>query len=134
VAASAPIIGVGFGTFEKTYDWFKGGYLSTGNERSAHNTALRLFAETGLIGLLTALAFVGSLLIAGIRFLRTRREDPEWFMVFSLVLSLVSFFMMSLTLDQMFEPHFWITAGIVLAFLHLSHKEPSPPERSQDGV
>ena len=36
--------------------------------------------------------------------------------MFSIIASLGTFALMSLTLDQLFEPHFWVVAGVAIAY------------------
>lgn len=110
-----PIVGVGFGAFEKTFDSYQGGNLSTGFGRSAHNTALRILAETGVIGFLAAIVFVVALLSYLVRALRRVAPVQEKTLMFAVIASICSFFMMSLSLDQLFEPHFWVGCGIAIA-------------------
>ncbi len=112
MAAAHPIVGNGFGSFEQTFDSYKGSSLSTGFARSTHNTLLRTFAETGVVGLLGSLVFLGSLVGTVIRSFRRFPGERAHMMVFGLGLSLGSFLVMSLTLDQMFEQHFWVVAAV----------------------
>jgi len=111
-----PVLGVGFGAFEKTFDTYQEGDLSTGLGRSAHNTALRIIAETGVIGFVPSLTFIGVLVFYLARALLRARVGSEQVLTFALLASLCSFILMSLTLDQLFEPHFWVGCGIAVAF------------------
>jgi O-antigen ligase len=111
-----PFTGVGFGAFEETFDEYKGGYLSTGSKRSAHNTFLRVFAETGIIGFIPFLIFAGSLILTLAKSLKQIELRKPRVLLLAMLFSLSSFLLMSLTLDQMFEPHFWVMCGIALAF------------------
>jgi len=111
-----PVIGVGFGAFEKTFDTYQEGDLSTGLGRSAHNTALRIIAETGVVGFVPSLIFIGALLFYLTRALLRVQVGSDQVLMFALLSSLCSFLLMSLTLDQLFEPHFWVGCGIAVAF------------------
>lgn len=110
------LTGVGFGAFEETFDEYKEGYLSTGSKRSAHNTFLRIFAETGIIGFIPFLIFAGSLILTLAKSLKQIELRKPRVLLLAMLFSLSSFLLMSLTLDQMFEPHFWVMCGIALAF------------------
>ncbi|MFH0992365.1 MAG: O-antigen ligase family protein [bacterium] len=118
---SHPVLGVGFGAFEKTFNSYQGSNLSTGFGRSAHNTALRILAETGILGMVPALLFVGFLIWYMVVAVQKARRSEEKTLIFSLSISLGSFLFMSLTLDQMFEPHFWIGLGITLVVAERLH-------------
>lgn len=126
---SHPVVGVGFGSFEQAFEFYKGTYLSTGFKRSAHNTYLRIAAETGVVGLCGFGLFVLSLMVTVLRGVRLAFHTPSGVVFLSLAFSLVAFLLMSLTLDQMFEPQFWIVAGVSLAFgsvLREGQKENGP--------
>jgi O-antigen ligase len=110
-----PINGVGYGAFEEVFDWYKEADLSTGFARSVHNTGLRILAETGVIGFIPAVTFVVVLLISLWNAMKRCTNEDEQLLAFSLLMAIVSFLVMSMTLDQMFEPHFWIMAGFALA-------------------
>ena len=112
---SNPIIGVGFGSFEETFERYKNTYLSTGFKRSAHNTYLRVAAETGVIGFSAYFLFLWSLMITVWCKARSVLGTPEGTVRLAVVFSLGTFLLMSATLDQMFEPHFWVIAGAALA-------------------
>jgi O-antigen ligase len=112
-----PIVGFGFGTFERNFDSYKLAELSTGSARAAHNTALKIFAETGFIGFIASLLFIFSLFYNLIRPLTLMTDRNHKVILLSLLVSLASFLIMSLSLDLLFEPHFWITSGIALAYI-----------------
>jgi O-antigen ligase len=115
-----PLLGVGFGAFEQSFDRYKGGYLSTGSKRSAHNTFLRVLAETGVFGFIAFLYFVWVLMRSlWVSYRRLTNLDQRTLM-FALFLSLGSFILMSVSLDQMFEPHFWVLCGVALAYGELT--------------
>ncbi len=111
-----PIIGSGFGAFEKTFSSFQGGNLSTGFERSAHNSALRILAETGIVGFVPSVAFIVVFLAYLAKGVRSARSQTERIMSFSMLASISSFLLMSLSLDMLFEPHFWVVSGLAVAF------------------
>lgn len=128
IIESHPFVGVGFGSFEETYERYKGTYLSTGFKRSAHNTYLRVAAESGVIGFSGLLAFLASLMGNVARGVRLTRRGP-WGVVFlSIAFSLATFLLMSATLDQMFEPHFWVMVGIALACVMVLRRQATANE------
>lgn len=61
---SEPILGIGAGTFE--FWWARNG-LYGGYVRDAHSLYLETFAELGMVGLASLLAFIAAVLFAGIR-------------------------------------------------------------------
>jgi O-antigen ligase len=112
-----PIVGFGFGTFETNFDSYKLAELSTGSARAAHNTALKIFAETGFIGFAASLFFIFSLFYNLIRPLILMADHSQKVILISILVSIISFLIMSLSLDLLFEPHFWIISGIALAYI-----------------
>jgi putative inorganic carbon (hco3(-)) transporter len=112
----APVFGVGFGNFEKTFDRFREGELSTGNARAAHNSWLKILAECGVFGAFFALLFYLGLLWRVFSTALRARRPRESIVLFSIALALLSFVLMGITLDQIFEPQFWVFAGMGLAF------------------
>jgi len=122
VLQEQPIFGVGFGNFEVVFDRYREGELSTGNARAAHNTFLKIFAEAGIIGFVFAMLFYGWLLWD---ILKTAREinSFRWrILLFSTFMSILSFLLMSITLDQIYEAHFWVFAGIGPALAQMVRK------------
>jgi len=112
---SNPIVGVGFGNFERAFNSYRGSLLSTESSRSVHNTPLRIFAETGIVGLIPSLLFVWFLFT----YLWKAHSAVETFdakvFLFGLIVALASFLMMSMTLDQLAGNEFWVITGIALA-------------------
>lgn len=117
-----PVFGVGFGNFEVVFDRYREGELSTGNARAAHNTFLKIFAETGIFGFVFAMLFYGWLLWDIFK-TAMRTNDLRWRMLlFSVFMAILSFFLMSVTLDQIYEAHFWVFAGIGPALAQMVRK------------
>jgi len=115
VAGAHPFAGVGFGAFEETFPTYRGAALLPHEPKSAHNTVLRLFAETGIVGFIPSVVFA----LVVVRYLsKAYKKIPDErhrIMMGTVMLSLLSFFLMSLTIDGMFEPHFWVILGIAVA-------------------
>jgi O-antigen ligase len=114
-----PLIGIGYGTFESAFDSYKSTELSTGTARAAHNTFLRLLAESGLLGFIPTIVFFiyifSYLFKSNKKFLLQRNKT----LLFSIIISLFSFIVMSLTLDQFYEPHFWVFLGMGIAYVNI---------------
>lgn len=122
VLTDQPIFGIGFGNFEVVFDRYREGELSTGNARAAHNTFLKIFAETGIIGFVFAMLFYGWLLWDIFK-TAMRTNDTRWRMLlFSVFMTILSFLLMSVTLDQIYEAHFWVFAGIGPALAQMVRK------------
>jgi len=120
MVAAHPAAGIGFGAFEDAFSRYQQGALIAGSARSAHNTAVRLLAETGVIGLTPGLIFILILLgRTGHAVMRVSDERLRG-ILFSMGLALACFLLMSLTLDQLYEAHFWIIAGLTLALVSAS--------------
>ncbi len=123
MARTNPVVGTGFGAFEKTFSAYQGALLTTGLERSTHNTLLRIFAETGIIGLAGGLLFIGSLIYRIGRMTVRCKSYNDKILIFSFFAGLISFLVMCLTLDMLFEPHFWVITGITLALVYYLEKK-----------
>jgi O-antigen ligase len=111
------LIGVGFGAFEKTFDFYREGYLSTKPTGSAHNTFLRTLGETGIVGFIPFVVFVGYFIRRLWRAFKRNAEHDERVLILAVLFSISTFWLMSLTLDQLFEPHFWVVAGIGMSLV-----------------
>lgn len=129
VAEAHPVVGVGFGAFEETFPTYRGATLLPDAPRSAHNTALRLFAETGFVGFIPSLFFVLAVTRYLFKAYRKIADERHRIMMGSVMLSLFSFFLMSLTFDGMFEPHFWVMLGIAVALASMYMEQDSKPSR-----
>jgi O-antigen ligase len=114
MVSAHPVAGVGFGTFERVFNDYQGGSLSTQSARSAHNTPLRMLAETGVIGFLAGAVFIVSLiwyLVSAWRLV----ISPYWrTMLFGLMMSVLAYLLLSLTLDQLTDPPFWMITALAL--------------------
>jgi O-antigen ligase len=118
-----PFIGIGYGTFESEFDNYKIADLSTGNARAAHNTLLRLLAESGLLGFIPTFIIFLSVFSYLIRSKNKMISQKNKTILFSIIISLLSFIVMSLTLDQFYEPHFWIFLGMGIAYVNIQSEE-----------
>jgi O-antigen ligase len=125
---SSPIVGVGFGAFEKTFNAFQGARLTTGLERSAHNTLVRIFAETGIIGLIGSMVFLSALLYKILYAIFRCKDYNSRIALYAMFGAIASFLVMCITLDMLFEPHFWVVAGMTLAYVHNEQKKPNHRE------
>ncbi|MDZ7288507.1 MAG: O-antigen ligase family protein [candidate division KSB1 bacterium] len=122
MVADHPVIGVGFGTFEQTFNDYQRGNFSTQSARSAHNTPLRMLAETGIIGFLAGAIFIVSLFRYLFSALRAV-TSPYWkTTLFGLIMSLLSFLLLSLALDQLNDPPFWIITALALVVATFAHE------------
>lgn len=122
MAAAHPIVGVGFGAFEKTFDDYRGGHLSTQSARSAHNTPLRMLAETGIIGLLAGTIFVISLLRQLYHGFRATVSLYWKTLFFGLSVAVLAYLLLSLALDQLTDPPFWVIITFALATATLARE------------
>jgi O-antigen ligase len=118
MAWSSPLVGVGFGNFEKTYDRYREAQLATVNAEACHNTYLKLFAEAGLIGFFLAILYYFTLMRTLWKSFRVQSDPRRRFIMFGLFTGILSYFIMSVTLDQVYEVHFWIMSGVAIACAH----------------
>ena len=126
VIEAHPVVGVGFGGFEQSFDAYKLGLLSTGSARSVHNTPLRIVAETGVIGLVPSMGFALSLFLFLWKGTRASDRAGARTFVTGLLMAVVSYFVMSLTLDQLLEYQFWPICGLALAAAETALRDSQP--------
>jgi len=114
MVSAHPVAGVGLGTFERVYNDYQDSSLSTLSARSAHNTPLRMLAETGVLGFLAGAVFIFSLiwyLVSAWRIV----ISPYWrTMLLGLIISVLAYLLLSLTLDQLNDPPFWMITTLAL--------------------
>ncbi len=72
---------------------------------SAHNTYLRVLVESGIVGFVAFLAFIGSLLVIGLRSMS--RTNWEWPLAFGLVL------VAGLAIDTLHWRELWVLAAMI---------------------
>jgi len=114
MVSAHPVVGVGFGTFERVYNDYQGSSLSTLSARSTHNTPLRMLAETGVLGFLAGAVFIVCLisyLVSAWRIV----ISPYWrTLLLGLIISVLAYLLLSLTLDQLTDPPFWMITTLAL--------------------
>jgi len=87
-----------------------------------------------LIGFAGASVFFVSIFLFLLKAYRTTAEQRHKPILFSLGLSLFSFMLMSVTLEQMYESYFWVFLGYALAFaVKVSQSSLSTASASSNG-
>lgn len=114
-----PVTGVGFGNFEIAFDRFREAELSTKNGEACHNTYLKLLAEAGLVGFLAAMIFYAALVLTLWKSYRAQTDPQRRALMFGLLTGVLSYFLMSATLDQVYEANFWTMSAFALATTHI---------------
>lgn len=127
IIESNPVVGTGIGAFEKAYDKYRGSHVEMGSSRSAHNTIVRVLAETGLVGLGGTLAFFYILFRFLIRSFRVAHDERQKMILVSFIIAFTGYLLMSLTLDQLAESHFWVMIGLGTAMATLLNRDFSNP-------
>lgn len=114
IASEHPLIGLGMGQFE--YEASRRGLVDGGGGPyvNAHNVFLSFASETGLIGLVAFLAFIGQVAARGVGAVRTARERPDRVLAIGLLAALLAFVIQGLTVAQVSSP-ILATALFVLA-------------------
>ena len=107
---TAPLIGIGPGTFE--FWWARSGSYS-GFVRNAHSLYLENLAELGIVGLLIIVAFVAAVL--GIGTVRSLRAPPEQRLLIAAATAGATGFAVAAALDWV-----WQIAALPTAFLLLA--------------
>lgn len=109
-----PWVGVGLGNFERQFAAYGIGDTG-GTYRAAHNTFLRLMAETGVFAFVVYAAFLALTLGYLLKALRSCR-DAAWKPILAgLLAGWIGSLVASLFLDQFFEVYYWIYLGIAMA-------------------
>ncbi|MBI5645435.1 MAG: O-antigen ligase family protein [Ignavibacteriae bacterium] len=125
MAQHTPLFGIGFGNFEIVFGRFRENTLHTHPSEACHNTYLKLLAETGIVGFLCAMLFYGALMRTLWTSFRRSRDDARRMLLFGCMMALMSYFLMSATLDQVYEMHFWSLAGLTLAYAAIAREQES---------
>ncbi len=122
MAQYTPLFGVGFGNFETVFGRFRENTLHTHPSEACHNTYLKLLAETGIVGFLCAMLFYGALMSTLWKSFRRTTDASRRMLLFGCMMALMSYFLMSATLDQVYEMHFWSLAGLTLAYATITRE------------
>jgi O-antigen ligase len=125
-------VGAGLGNFERQFVFYQTGPTG-GSYRDAHNTFIRLWAETGVFSFLAYIVFLvlsGWFVVQRLR----RTRDAVWGLVSAALLagwlgSLVA----SMFLDQLLEAYYWIYYGLMMGVAASVTREESEPLRQPDG-
>ncbi len=121
-----PILGIGAGNYPNNYLRYAQhlGIEVRYSEREAHSLYIQILAETGLLGIITFIGFVVSLLIHLQRSYRTARSEPElqnwapW--VRAITLSVTGYLITSIFLHGAFLRFFWIFVALAIAAIQIS--------------
>lgn len=132
IVESAPVVGVGFGNFPFAFtpDAIAQvpGANTYGAGRGPHNLLLANFAETGVVGGLLLLAFLGSALARanGDRIANIVRA------------ALIALFVQSLFTDLLLQKHLWLLLGIAFGIAAAKRLDadslPWVPKRARPGL
>jgi O-antigen ligase len=120
VFVAHPVIGVGVGLFPSYFQdeaRAQGADRIVGVDREAHSLYLGLAAETGLLGLASFTAFIGSLLASLARVrrrLRTTHPDASA-LATGFALSIIAYLATGLFLHFAYIRYFWLLAGLAAA-------------------
>lgn len=124
-----PVLGVGMGNYAIRYKDYVEKYpeLYIGHDSySVHNSYLKIGAETGFIGLLAFLSIYVAYFVTIIR-LYFKQNLLGKVLSVGLFVGSVCYMVQNLSNNLIFIPQlnvtFWLTAGIMLAFLHKNKKE-----------
>lgn len=135
-----PILGVGFANYSDNY-WTYAGNLGLESSASNTNTTtdtgarqphslyIEIMAETGLLGILTFLAFFGLIFQSLFRFRkkyqpRGQLPDSDWSAwITSITMSLITFLVAGFFLHGIGFRFIWVLAGLALAIIHISKNE-----------
>lgn len=118
-----PFIGVGYGSFEKSFHRYRESQVDVGSERAAHNTPLRILAETGIIGFSGAFLFIVGLFFHIGRGMKRALNESWRTLLFSIGAGMAALMLMSLTLDMPVEPYFWTLVGVATAMISMPHAD-----------
>jgi len=133
-----PIMGVGFANYTDNY-WNYAGNLgleagvrnltSESSARQPHSLYIEILAETGLLGLMTFLAFFGfmlqSLIISRRRYKnRGITQDSDWSAwITSTGMSILTFLIAGFFLHGIGFRFIWVLAGMALSLIHVSQTD-----------
>jgi len=130
-----PFLGVGFANYSDNY-WSYAGNLgleaatknvnSETTEREPHSLYIEIMAETGIFGIASFLAFLGTLLY-GLYQTRykinanQKNPDPDWpAWISSLMMSIFTFLVAGFFLHGIGFRFIWVLSGLAMAAIHLA--------------
>jgi O-antigen ligase len=127
--ATDPLVGIGPGTFE--YWWAREGTVSL-FLRDAHSLYLETLAEDGIVGLALLLAFLVTIVIAGLRLVRSASEDRR--VLTAAAMAAIAAFLVAAAYDWIWELPvlaiaFLLLAGAVLGTRRAGASATSPGSR-----
>lgn len=111
-----PWVGSGIGTFMDNVDAEKYYQLQFGGSLDAHGIPQKLLAETGVLGLVTFLGFMGSLIAIAFR-MGQRMTGPDRVWAMALVVSMVGIVFSQMFNTTYFTPKLWVPMGVGFAFV-----------------
>ncbi len=122
-----PIIGNGVNTFFNEYKMARQGEDRGIRGSYAHNCYLQMACDIGLFGLFSFFAFVGAVLLKGLRFLRRIKDPFLYSLVLGLGLGLTAFLFHSAVDTNLYSlplaALFWLSCGIFLTAVKIAGSE-----------
>jgi len=116
ISMDSPLLGKGLGSFTKLISRYSGDGIAP---QYAHNCYLQLLAETGLLGLVSFIWFLGKIVIGGYKRLRERFTSLLFGLFFGLLVFLVHSFFDTQLFSVRLSVLFWLLASFVT--IYLSH-------------
>ncbi len=132
---ASPFLGIGLGRYTALFkeyyasDWYNWEYIGFASGASSHSIYFEILANQGIIGLLVWGLLLASILIAGVKAIRSETAKEKKALIIAILFSIVSWLLLGVThhiaLCRVIEIFFWIQAGILagLSSSQLKHVE-----------
>lgn len=117
-----PIIGNGVNTFHVMYAEVRKDIYKHSKGSYAHNCYLQIAAETGVVGLVTFLAFAFTLIVKGFKSLKAIEDPSLHKLVMGINLGIIAFLVHSAGDTNLYSLNlaalFWVSAGVMIAAIN----------------
>ncbi len=125
-----PILGVGIGNYRRNYQKYSSrlGLDSRTEARGAHSLYIEIMSETGILGIVTFMGMIISLM-RGIRRARKKSKrihtNPSWQSgMIAIQMALTSFLLASIFLHGAYIRYLWLLVALAVAGMRLIELEP----------
>lgn len=119
-----PVIGNGLNTFFANYAKVRNDIYKDKKGSYAHNCYLQMAADTGIVGLLSFIAFVTAVILKALRSLATIKDPSYHYLLLGVALGLIAFLLHSFVDTNLYSLNlaalFWLSAGLILAIIKIA--------------
>ena len=118
-----PIIGNGINTFYLNYARVRDDEYKNQKGSYAHNCYLQMATETGIIGLMAFLLFIGALVLKGVRSVNRLKDNTAGLLASGLIFGIIAFLLHSAVDTNLYSLNlaalFWFSSGLMMAAIKI---------------